>query len=101
GASGCPSCGAPLARGAILCAMCGYNVVTKQRKVAGRAVGLGAAMAPTGQDPWYKTAYPYLGAILVLLGVLYLLGKNNPRMMPLFVGTALLYALVPHICVVV
>src|SRR5438477_8988729 len=59
-AGGCPSCGAALPRGAVLCTKCGYNLATKQRTVAGRPTAPGRAMAPSGQEPWYKTAYPYV-----------------------------------------
>src|SRR6266446_1445316 len=34
-AGGCPSCGNPLPRGAVICTKCGYNIATKQRTVAG------------------------------------------------------------------
>src|SRR5205823_3842702 len=39
---GCPSCGKPLPRGAVICTQCGYNLATKKRTVAGRQVGLGS-----------------------------------------------------------
>src|SRR5712691_4482889 len=40
-ASGCPSCGQALPRGAVLCTNCGYNLATGQRTVAGRQAALG------------------------------------------------------------
>src|SRR2546423_15529104 len=45
-AAGCPSCGTPLPRGAVLCTRCGYNLATKKRTVAGKVVPLGSKMAP-------------------------------------------------------
>ena len=101
GASGCPSCGAALARGAVLCVNCGYNLATGQRTVAGRPAAMGKPAAPQFEAPWYKTAYPYVGAIAVLLGILYFLGRDNPAMMLAFVVTAALYSLAVHIIVLV
>lgn len=85
----------------MLCPQCGYNRVTGQRIVAGRPVAPGKPGAPQWETPWYKTAYPYLGALFVVLGVLYFLGKQNPVFMLAFLGTAVLYSLVVHIIVVV
>lgn len=70
-ASGCPSCGGALARGAVICTGCGYNLATRQRTVAGRPAPMGKPGAPQWETPWYKTAYPYLGAVFLILGVLY------------------------------
>src|SRR5262245_29752947 len=53
--SGCPSCGAALPRGAVLCTRCGYNLATGQRTVAGRPAPKGRTMAPSGDTPFYKT----------------------------------------------
>ena len=99
--AGCPSCGTPLPRGAVLCTNCGYNLATRQRTVAGRPAGLGKPKAPEYESPWYKTAYPYLAVVLLVLGVLYYLGRDNPKMMLAFVGTAALYSVTAHIIVVV
>src|SRR5512138_2707025 len=68
-APGCPSCGAPMARGAILCTQCGYNTATRQRTVAGRPAPLGKPTAASYETPWYATSYPYVGAVVVILAV--------------------------------
>jgi hypothetical protein len=99
--SGCPSCGAVLPRGAVLCTQCGYNLATGTRTVAGRPAALGKPSAVSGEPKWYQSPYPYLGFVLAVLGVLYSLGKSNPAMMLAFVGFALLYVLTAHIIVLV
>src|SRR5437867_12035140 len=45
-ASGCPSCGAALPRGAVLCTSCGYNLATGKRIVAGQPAALGRPVEP-------------------------------------------------------
>ena len=100
-AAGCPSCGTPLPRGAVLCTVCGYNLATRQRTVAGRPAAPGKPAAPQYDAPWYKTAYPYLGVVFLVLGVLYFFGRENPSIMLAFLGTAVLYSLTVHIIVVV
>jgi len=99
--SRCPSCGNPLPRGAIICTKCGYNQATKKRIVAGREVGMGAAMAPSGETPWYKTAYPYIGLLVLVLGALYYGGKTNPMLKLIFLGVLALYCLLVHILVTI
>lgn len=99
--SGCPSCGVALPRGAVLCTHCGYNLVTRQRTVAGRPAALGKPRAPSGDAPWYKTAYPYLGVVVLLLGIFYLLGRSNPVFFLGFLVVALLYMLTTSILVLV
>ncbi len=69
--------------------------------VAGRPAPLGKPKAPNYEVPWYKTAYPYVGVVVVVLVGLYFLGKQNPAMMLAFVGTAVLYTLTIHILVVI
>jgi hypothetical protein len=98
---GCPSCGTSLPRGAVLCTVCGYNLATGQRTVAGRPAAPGKPTAPHYDAPWYKTPYPYLGFVFVVLGVLYFLGRQNPGVMLGFLGVAALYSLTAHIIVVV
>ncbi len=98
---GCPSCGAPLARGAVLCIQCGYNLATKKRIVAGRVVPPGASMAPSGDVPWYKMPYPYIVGGIILLAALYYFGRDNPPLMLAFLGIAGLYSVTVHICVIV
>ena len=99
--SGCPSCGAVLPRGAVLCIRCGYNLATKTRMVAGRPAAPGKPSAPSGESKWYTSPYPYLAFVLAVLAVLYALGRGNPAMMLAFVGFAILYALTVHIIVLV
>src|SRR5262245_21966713 len=77
--SGCPSCGAALPRGAVLCTRCGYNLATGQRTVAGRPAPPGRAMAPSGDAKWYKTSYPYLGAFALVMLVLFLIGRAGNK----------------------
>src|SRR5205807_4914934 len=100
-AGGCPSCGNSLPRGAVICTRCGYNLATKKRTVAGRVVPMGAAMAPSGEVPWYKTAYPYIGVLVLLLGLLYYGGKTNRSLMVIFIAVLVLYCLGVHILVVI
>jgi hypothetical protein len=97
----CPSCGGVLARGAVLCTKCGYNLVTKQRTVAGRPAAPGKPAADQWEVPWYKTPYPYVGALVVAMGTLYFLGRQNPPFMMAFVGIGALYTLTAHIIVAV
>ena len=85
----------------MLCTRCGYNLATHQRTVAGRPAALGKPVDPKWETPWYKTAYPYLAVVVVILAVLYYLGRENPAMMLAFLGAAVLYSLVTHIIVVV
>jgi hypothetical protein len=100
-ASSCPSCGAVLTRGAVLCTQCGYNLATKTRTVAGRPAALGKPSAPSYESKWYASPYPYIGFVLAVLAVLYALGRSNPAMMLAFVGLAALYCLTVHIMAIV
>ncbi len=95
----CPSCGAALARGAVLCTKCGYNTATGKRMVAGKVVAPGKPAADPWSTPWYKTPYPYVGAVILILGILYFLGRSNPTMKLAFVGFAVLYYVAAHIIV--
>ncbi len=90
-----------LAKGAVLCTHCGYNLATGQRLVAGRPAPLGKPTAARFGSAWYLTPYPYLGALLLVLGLFYLLGKQNPPMMLAFTGVALLYSVAIHLIVLV
>lgn len=101
GTNACPSCGNALARGAVLCTKCGYNLVTRQRTVAGRPAAPGKPQVRSGEPPWYATPWPYLGLVVVLLGVFYALGRQNPAMMLGFVAVTVLYVLTVHIMVLV
>jgi DNA-directed RNA polymerase subunit RPC12/RpoP len=99
---GCPSCGSPMARGAVICTQCGYNLATKQRIVAGRVVAPGKPVVHADvQDPWYKTPFPYVLVLLAIFGTLFFLGKSNPPMMALLVGLLFVYFVVIHIIVTV
>ena len=64
-------------------------------------VPLGAAMAPSGEVPWYKTAYPYIGVLVLVLGALYYGGKTNPVLMLVFIAVLALYCVGVHILVVI
>src|SRR5262245_24638092 len=100
-ASGCPSCGAVLPRGAVICTKCGYNIATKQRIVAGRVVAPGKAMAPRGDVKWYATPYPYLGVLGLVYVVLYALAHSNDGMKIVYLLSCALFIFTAHICVVV
>ena len=62
---------------------------------------MGAAMAPSGETPWYKTAYPYIGVFVLVLGLLYYGGKTNRGLMLIFIAVLALYCLGVHILVVI
>ena len=68
--------------------------------MAGRVVPPGSAMAP-GEPPWYKTAPPYIGVVVLLLSGLYIGGRTYPPMMLAFVVILALYCVGVHIIVVV
>ena len=96
----CPSCGNALPRGAVICTRCGYNLATKKRMVAGRVVPPGRPMQK-GEAPWYKTAPPYILAVVLMLAGLYVGGRNSPPMMLAFVVIVALYCLAVHLIVVI
>jgi len=100
-AAGCPSCGGALPRGAVLCTSCGYNLVTRKRIVAGQPAALGKPAAPDWETPWYKTAFPYVGAVFLVLGLLYFFGRDNPKTILALVGVGVLYTLSVHIMVLI
>jgi hypothetical protein len=85
----------------VLCTNCGYNLTTGQRLVAGHVVAPGKPSSTQWETPWYQTPWPYLGLLAVVLGIFYLLGRENPAMMLAFLGTAALYSLTIHIIVIV
>jgi len=90
-----------MARGAVLCVKCGYNTATGKRTVAGRPAAIGKPKGDQWETPWYKTPYPYIGGVVLILAVLYFLGRDNPGMKLAFVGVAVLYVLTVHIIVTV
>jgi hypothetical protein len=96
----CPSCGNALARGAVICTRCGYNLATKKRMVAGRVMPPGSPREK-GEAPWYKTAPPYILAVVLLLVGLYVVGRSSPPIMLAFVLVIALYCLAVHLIVVV
>jgi hypothetical protein len=100
-ADACPSCGAALAPGAVLCTSCGYNRNTGRRMTPGRPTPAAKRAPSSGEAPWYATPWPYVGAVVLVMGVLYFLGRSNPGMMLAFVGVAALYVLTVHIMVIV
>jgi hypothetical protein len=69
--------------------------VTRKRTVAGRVVAPGRPKAarPEGVAGWFKTPYPYLCLFVIVLGVLYLLGQNNPVLLLAFALLAGFYML--------
>jgi hypothetical protein len=97
----CPSCGNPMPRAAILCTQCGYNTATGQRTVAGRPAPLPKRKPASGEAPWYATPWPYVGAVLLILGVLYYLGRTNDDLKMAFVAVAALYSFTIHLMVVI
>jgi DNA-directed RNA polymerase subunit RPC12/RpoP len=100
-AGGCPSCGAALPRGAVICTQCGYNMATKQRMVGGRVVPPGKAMVHAGEEKWYQTPWPYLGGVLLFFVILLLLGMGNPLFKFAYIGALILYYVVLYIMVVI
>jgi hypothetical protein len=93
-ASACPGCAAPVTPATVICMNCGFNLRTGQRVATKKS-----------SDPystaWYKTPLPYLGALIVVLGLLYWLGQSNPPMMLAFIGIAALYSFAIHLAVIV
>jgi hypothetical protein len=69
--------------------------------VAGKVVAAGRPGADPWKTPWYKTAYPYIGAVVLILAVLFFLGRENPAIKLAFVGVVALYVLAVHIIVAV
>jgi len=68
--------------------------------VAGRVVPPGSPRQK-GEAPWYKTAPPYILAVILLLTGLYVFGRSSPPMMLAFVIVVALYCLAVHLIVVV
>jgi hypothetical protein len=96
--AGCPSCGAPIAPGAVLCTACGFNLQTGQKlqpRTAPAQRTIPGTKRPVAAAPkssaWYATPYPYLGLYVVMMFALYLLGKNQPVFKLGFLGMAALY----------
>jgi hypothetical protein len=83
----------------VLCTKCGYNLVTRQRARPGQAAA--ANRAVSGAAAWYSTPWPYLGLVVLLLGLFYYLGRDNPPMMLGFLAVAGIYILSVHIITVV
>jgi DNA-directed RNA polymerase subunit RPC12/RpoP len=93
---GCPSCGVALPRGAVLCTNCGYNLVTRQRTVAGKPAALGKPRVQSGEAPWYLTPWPYVGLVVLLIAIFYFTGMMIPLL-----GVVVLYVFTVHILVVI
>jgi hypothetical protein len=85
----------------VLCTKCGFNLATGKRTVAGKVVAAGKPQADPWATPWYKTAYPYVAVVVVVLATLFFLGRNNPDVKVVFFGVAALYVLTAHIIVAV
>lgn len=101
GAGSCPSCGAAMPRGAVICMQCGYNLITRQRTVAGRPATRGKPRPQSDGAAWYATPWPYLGLVALLLGVFFWLGRQHPPLMLGFSGVVVLYLLTVIILVAV
>ena len=94
---GCPSCGVALPRGTVICTNCGLNKATGKKMVKGRL------RQPDDQGvdlKWYRTAYPYIGAVLVILGILALLGRSNRDLASEAAFLLLIYLLVVRIILI-
>jgi DNA-directed RNA polymerase subunit RPC12/RpoP len=100
-AAGCPSCGAPLSRGAMLCTKCGYNLATKKRMVAGKIVPPGKGMAPKQNANLFLTPFPYLGLYVVVLAVFFFLARNSFGFKLGYLALVGLFYAVLYVCVVV
>jgi len=91
-AAGCPSCGAPLPRGTVLCTKCGYNLATGQRLKAGRGAGAAAVRkAAPASSGWASNPNVWLGILLGFFGLLYAFARMHPVGPLVFVFVALLY----------
>ncbi len=101
--SGCPSCGNALPHGAVLCVNCGFNLTTgkKMGMTTGHVAMPGRAVRDQWETPWYKSPYIYLCSFLAILGVFYLLGRQNKGFMLGFLGLTLLFIVGAHIAVLV
>src|SRR5689334_12285317 len=69
----CPSCGAALARGAVICNRCDFNLATGKHMTKVRR------SVQSDPEPrelrWYTTPYPYIGAALLVLATFDFLGR--------------------------
>src|SRR5687768_12730950 len=103
-ATACPSCGASLAPGAVLCTSCGYNVRTGQRMpsrpVAGKPAARAAAAAPQGTD-WFRTPYPYLALSVAGMSVLFFVARSHQAALFAYLGVSVLYVFTVHIVMLV
>jgi hypothetical protein len=101
-ASGCPSCGAPLARGTVLCTKCGFNLATGQRlqakalKSAAKARG-----AAPGQESWAKNPNVWAGIVAGIFALLYGFARLNPAGIMVYAGLALLFYVAIRITVLI
>jgi hypothetical protein len=100
-ASGCPSCGAPLARGTVLCTKCGYNLATGQR-LQGKALksATKARVAP-GQESWAKNPNVWAGIVAGIFALLYGFARLYPAGALAYVGLAVLFYVAIRITVLV
>jgi len=99
----CPSCGARLASGAVLCTQCGYNVRTGQRMPSRPVTGKPArraAATPHGTD-WFRTPYPYLAMFVAGMSVLFFFARNNQAALLAYLGVCVLYIFTVHIVMLV
>jgi hypothetical protein len=71
----CPSCGAALARGTVICNRCDFNLATGKHMTKVRRSA--QPQAEPVELRWYTTPYPYIGAALLALVTLDFLGRTN------------------------
>jgi hypothetical protein len=90
----CPGCGGVLARGAVVCTQCGYNLATGQRLQSKTVAGKPAARPKSpGQDSWASNPNVLAVALLVIFGGLYLWGRTSQTGAMAFVGIQAIYGL--------
>jgi hypothetical protein len=64
-----------LARGTVICNRCDFNLATGKHMTKVRRSA--QSHAEPGEDRWYTTPYPYIGAALLVLVTFDFLGRNN------------------------
>jgi len=69
--------------------------------VAGKQAALGKPRTQSGEAPWYLTPWPYLGGVVLLVGLFYLLGRQNPVMYLGIAAVLVLYMVTTSILVLV
>jgi hypothetical protein len=94
---GCPQCGAPMSRGAVLCTKCGFNSATGQ-SLSPQATAARRGFTAGGSDKWYANPYLYLGVIaLAFIGLFAMAMGDNQAMKIALVGSVVVYVLVIYV----